>query len=110
MQVRSLNPARIYQARLRAKLTQDELAHRLRDRGIKASARYINRWEKGVNAPRADVIPVLAEALEVSISELYQPDDADDEEAASMPNHRDVLEALHYSLGLALGKTPERVA
>jgi transcriptional regulator with XRE-family HTH domain len=81
-QVRRLNPARIYQARLRAKLTQDDLAHRLRDHGVKASARYINRWERGVNTPRADVIPVLADALGVAILDLYTPNANDDEEAA----------------------------
>lgn len=79
VRVRSLNPSRIYRARLKADLTQEELAYRLRDAGVKASGRYINRWENGHNAPRAEVLPVLAEILGVSIGELYEPT-ADDEE------------------------------
>lgn len=79
-----LSPTRIHQARLSAGLTQEDLAYRLRNQGIKAAARYINRWERGPgrggNSPRADVIPVLAEALGVSIESLYENGDGSDED------------------------------
>lgn len=82
-QVRVLNPARIYAARLAAGLTQEGLAHRLRNNGINATGRYINRWEKGANVPRADVVPALADALGVTIESLYG-DSEDDEEDPAM--------------------------
>lgn len=80
--VRSLVPARIYKARLRNGMTQEGLAEAIRARGVKATERYVRRWEKGVNVPRADVVPALAAALGVTIDSLYgdNGDDEDDED------------------------------
>lgn len=94
-----LSPTRIYKARLKAGLTQEDLAHRLRDRGLKASARQVHRWEhgpdRGGNTPLANVVPFLADALGISIDELFaEPGtDEDDEEAAPLLT-ADLLEAL----------------
>lgn len=76
-------PSRIYDARLRAGMTQERLAEAVRARGVKATARYIHRWEKGVNAPRSDVVPALAGALGVTIESLYGDGDDDEEDALS---------------------------
>lgn len=77
-----MNPARLYQARLEAGLTQADVAYRIRTHGHKANERSIRRWESGQHAPHANVVPALAEALGISIDTLYQRSESgnDDEE------------------------------
>ncbi len=79
MRTACVNPNRINQARLRAGMTQADVAYKLRERGHKANERSIRRWESGQHAPHANVVPALAEALHVSIDELYSSEDSDDE-------------------------------
>ncbi len=85
MRTACVNPGRIYQARLAAKMTQADVAYRIRERGHKANERSIRRWESGQHAPHANVVPALAEALGVSMDALYQVapgDDGEEDEAA----------------------------
>lgn len=74
----------------------------------------IRRWERGENAPRSDVVPALADALGVTIDELYASDDDGEEDALSL-RHRALgdldqvtrdLRSLQDSLGAAL-REPE---
>jgi transcriptional regulator with XRE-family HTH domain len=81
--VRTLNPGRIYTARLRVGLVQEDVAHELRRRGFRTTAKSVSQWERGLNAPRAEVIPALADILGVSLDELYSGD-ADEEDASVM--------------------------
>lgn len=80
MRTATVNPHRIYQARLASKQTQADVAFKIRQRGHKASEQSIRRWETGKHAPHANVVPALAEALGVSIDSLYEQADPDDEE------------------------------
>ena len=82
MSTTTISPRSINQARLRAGLTQEDVAFRLRQRGHKANGRSIQRWEGGSNVPRANVIPDLAAVLGVTIETLYErsPSGDDDEE------------------------------
>lgn len=79
MQVREFSGDRLQQARLRKGWTQTDLAHALRNRGLKTTGGQIWRWESGEHSPRSSVIPVLAEELGVSMDELYGTLDDDDE-------------------------------
>lgn len=80
MITQQFNPERLNKLRLRNGYTQEDLAHELRRRGMKTSAKQIRRWEMGAHAPRADVIPLLADALGVPMDELFGDADSDDEE------------------------------
>jgi len=86
MRLACVDPRRIYKARLRAGLTQADVAYKLRQHGHRANERSIRRWESGQHAPHANVVPALAEALGVAIEGLYQngsgSDDEDEDEAA----------------------------
>lgn len=61
--------AQIAAARLRAKLTQLELAHKIGLRGEDAGS-AISRIENGVQEPRLERIIEIAQALEVSLESL----------------------------------------
>lgn len=80
MRTACVNPHRINQARLHAGMTQADVAYRLREQGHKANERSIRRWESGQHAPHANVVPALADALGITIDELYTTDGSDDEE------------------------------
>ncbi len=109
--VRTVNPARIYQARLKVG-TQDDLAYKIRqlsDGEVKTTAGRISRWENGTNAPHAEAVPLIAEAAGVSIDYLYGTDEssaAEDEEDSSV----DLGVVLHEAaavfarLGSAFGR------
>lgn len=71
MVVREFSPSRLRKARNNRAFTQDDLAHELRKRGLKTNAGQIRRWETGSHMPRASVIPVLADALGVTLDDLY---------------------------------------
>lgn len=51
-------------------ITQSELAQIL---GV--SQANISQWEKGEALPRADKLPVIAQALHCTIDELFSPDE-----------------------------------
>jgi len=80
MRTACINSQRIYDARLAKDMSQADVAYKLREHGHKATERSIRRWETGVNAPHANVVPALAEALGITIETLYEQDGADDEE------------------------------
>ena len=80
MRTSCINPHRVNQARLSAGMTQADVAYRLRERGHKANERSIRRWESGQHAPHANVVPALAEALGVTIDDLYTSSETDEEE------------------------------
>lgn len=75
-----INSKRLYAARLTKGMSQADVAYKLREHGHKATERSIRRWETGVNAPHANVVPALAEALGVTIDTLYEQTDSDDDE------------------------------
>lgn len=75
-------------------MTQEDVAHGLRQQGFKATAKSISRWENGDNDPRASVIPVLADVLGTSIDDLYTDDEDEDSDAADQPTTAELLDAL----------------
>ena len=84
MRTACVNPGRLLELRTAAKLTQADVAYRIRQHGHKANERSIRRWERGQHAPHANVVPSLAEALGVSIESLYAQEDGADEEEDKM--------------------------
>lgn len=80
MRTLCINPIVVNQARLRAGMTQADVAYKLRERGHKANERSIRRWESGQHAPHANVVPALAEALGITIDDLYASDETAEEE------------------------------
>lgn len=58
--------AKFKEARLRAGLTQDQVAHKM---GITNVA--VNKWERRSRKPTADRIPQLAAALGCGVNDLY---------------------------------------
>lgn len=80
MRTACINPTNINQARLKAGMTQADVAYRLREQGHKANERSIRRWESGQHAPHANVVPALANALGVTIDALYVREGAEDDE------------------------------
>lgn len=85
VQTKAFSPRKLLALRLAAGFSQDDLAYELRKRATGASAKQVSRWENGSHAPRAAVLPVLADALGVEIDAFYGSageSDDDDEEAA----------------------------
>jgi transcriptional regulator with XRE-family HTH domain len=79
------------------KISQGELGAR-----IGAHVTSISDWERGANEPSGRHVASLAREFDVDAEHFYGSDD-DDEEPHPVPDHREVMEALHYSLGVALG-------
>lgn len=106
MAIQTFSGSRLRDLRTARKLTQHDLASGLRRRGFGTTQTTVSRWEDG-QQPNARVLPALAAELGCSIVELYGDDDEEDEEEeeSAMPQHRDLIEALHHALGVALGKT-----
>lgn len=101
MQVREFSGDRLQQARLRKGLTQTDLAHALRNRGLKTTGGQIWRWESGEHTPRASMIPMLADELGISMDELYGL--GDDEEGRRVTELiRDVRASTEIPLTLRL--------
>ena len=63
-----VDPEALRAARLRAHLTQHEVARRI---GV-AGGERVSRWELGTSEPRAAVLRRLADALEVDVDELLE--------------------------------------
>jgi transcriptional regulator with XRE-family HTH domain len=57
--------ARLRELREKAKLTQAELAAKI---GVRVTA--VSNWETAANSPTVDKLPVIAEALKVSVRNL----------------------------------------
>lgn len=82
MRVTTFSGPQLYAARLKARMTQEDLAFALRQRtSARTGARTIRRWEIGESTPHSALIPAIAAALGVTVDELYDADD--DEEADS---------------------------
>lgn len=83
-------------ARKRAGFSQERAAA-----AVGTSRRHWIRWESGETSPNPAYLEQIAKVLDAP--ELVPEDD--EAEAASMqPLGRDILEALHFALGSALGK------
>lgn len=80
--------AKIKQARLRAGLTQAQLA-----RATQTSERNIVRWETSANAPRMESLAAIARATGHTVDDLLG-DDEDEEAAPSMHDAFDLFVAL----------------
>ena len=63
----------IKELRLKAGLTQEQLADRM---NMNQSA--LSKWEKGVSAQRADKLPELAKILGCTIDELFTENGGED--------------------------------
>lgn len=72
------------------KITQHDLANRLRDRGFGTTQTTVSRWESG-QVPRGYVARALADELGTTIDDLFADDD---EEAASMQPTSDLFSEL----------------
>lgn len=114
MQVKTFSPGKLYRLRLARGFSQDDLAYELRKRATAASAKQVSRWERGSHQPRAAVIPVLADALNVQIDELYGNggEDDDDEDEARATELRRIRSQLvlsgHDDLAADLARLVER--
>ncbi|MCR4341614.1 MAG: helix-turn-helix domain-containing protein, partial [Gemmatimonadaceae bacterium] len=74
VQVRAFSGSKLEQARLRAGMTQADLAIAVRNRSAaKTSERNVRRWESGTtHAPHAVMVSVLSEVLGVPMDDLYE--------------------------------------
>lgn len=83
---RQIRPERIKQARNDVGLTQADVAFRLRAAGLKTTERNVRRWETGETTPHSSVVLPLADALNVSVDDLYESSsgEQDEDEAAVM--------------------------
>lgn len=78
-----LNRHRIYQARLKAGMTQDDLVHALRtilqrthgDDAPKPNQVSVSRWERGIHSPSADIVAAVAEVTGQPIDFFYEQDE-----------------------------------
>lgn len=91
---RRLNPAALRAARLRAGLTQHQLARLV---GV-AGGERVSRWELGTSAPRPEVLRRFASVLNVELAELLESVD-------EVPD----LRGLRRRVGLSLGELAMRV-
>lgn len=89
------------------KWDQHTLAEAARKHATGVTQSQISRYENGQEPSGRNAL-ALASALGVDVRDLYAPDDDDDEEDSDLPQHRELLEALHVAIGSALGKR-ERV-
>lgn len=111
--VRRVRPDLLRQYREQRRLTQDDLAHAIRQRasGFGTNQVTVSRWEAG-QAPHSSVVPHIAAVLGVTVDDLCEAED--DAEAASMaPLAADPLslvEALHEALGEVLERAADRSA
>ena len=79
---------RIKGLRAKTTMTQVELAKKV---GVNQSA--VAQWEIGLTVPRTSILPKLAEALGVSIQELYE--EGSDGEEREGKEISDAVEAEH---------------
>lgn len=100
---KTVNGLRIAQARLSLpdKPSQAEFAKRLDIHWVTQS-----NIENGKAKVSLELLEKIASETGVSREHLLALDADEDEESRAMPDHREVMEALHYSLGVALGKVP----
>lgn len=87
-------------------MTQAEVAFRLRQRGHKANERSISRWESGLHAPHANMVPDIAAVLDVTIEKLYERsesgDDDEEDEAALRRLAHQLIDRKQDDLALQL--------
>lgn len=95
--------ARLEQHRLRKRLTQHDLASRLRARGFGTTQATVSRWESG-QQPHAGVLPALAAELDCLIGDFYGEDEDEDADA---PLSRDEME-LYLSLRARVKRHSQR--
>lgn len=93
-EARRLDPAALRAARLRAGLTQHQMARLI---GV-AGGERVSRWELGTSAPRPEVLRRVSSVLDVGLSELL-------ESADDVPD----LRGLRRRAGLSLGELALRV-
>jgi transcriptional regulator with XRE-family HTH domain len=87
--LREVDSARIRAARAAKGWSRDTLAYEIRRRlpngEYLTTGRSIQRWESNSNKPAADIVPTVAEALDVSVAFLHgEEGDPDDEEEAAV--------------------------
>jgi len=97
--MKTFNGRRLEKLRLHNDMSRGDLAFSIRHASggrIKATERGVRGWERGDNAPHSDTLNVIAEVLGVDSSHFYTSPEAaeDDEEAALLPSHHELLEAL----------------
>jgi hypothetical protein len=85
MKTLTLRGARIEAAMKARKMTPDDLAYeirRLSGGAIRTTTRSVLNWIQGVNVPRGDVIPLIAQATRQPIDFFYGNDDDTEGSAA----------------------------
>lgn len=96
---RRVSGDKIRQARLRAGMTQTELA-----RAINVSERNVVRWETGRNQPRPDYVFAIADACRCHVADLYDGDcDPDLPMVREARLTREEAQEFFALLGKALG-------
>lgn len=73
---------RLRQARAKRKLTQEEVADRVRDLGVSCTPRRVSKWERGEAVPSAHGLVALTVVLHVRATELVdlvKEDELDDD-------------------------------
>jgi len=53
------------------RLTQQEISERLQSYGVNRTSSAVATWETGKQSIPVDILPALAQALEVSVVQLY---------------------------------------
>jgi transcriptional regulator with XRE-family HTH domain len=108
----AFSPHRLVQARLKAGMTQSDLAFKVRDLSgsrFKVTQAQVSKWEAGRSTPQADVIPVIAEATGKSIEYFYASGaDDDEEEAALLGTPHDLANALQAVIERAVREQHEK--
>lgn len=94
MKTKRLSAPRLYDLRLRSGLSQTDVAYALRERGFKADATAISRWERGIHEPGASVVPSLAEIYGVATDDLYAEEDDEDSSAVRARSLSEDLQKL----------------
>lgn len=95
MKVREFSPRRLARARSNSGLTQADLAIALRTATrAKTTERNVRRWEAGTNTPHSALIPAIAEALGVTVDDLYGTDEEEADPAMALRRIRAELVLL----------------
>ena len=94
------NPRHLNQARLRAGMSQDDLAYKVRDLSenrVKANHSSVSDHERGVNTPTGETVVLYAAATGQSIEFFYASgaEEEEDEEKVALSPADDLMRALH---------------
>lgn len=93
MELTTISPERLRNARLRSGMSQDDALVALRNEGYAVSKAAISKWERDISEPSSGALPYLAHIYNVSLEYLYGAD-VDEHELMLAAAHRDLDQAL----------------